>query len=425
MRNNLASRVLISLVSGLVLGGLIQSLTAPAGFLQTYLIENTLGTAGSLFVSMIKLVVVPLIFISIVNAVCTLEDISQFGRLGIKTFSLYLINTVIAIAAAIGMALIIQPGIGANLGLADAGIALSLKEPPSLLAMITGIVPANPFKAFAEGNILQILFMAIMTGIAIKKLENHDTHSASKAFAVANNLMMKLITMIMSLAPIGVFCLTAKMAATLDINSILSVMSYVGTGIIVMTIWLFLFYPAMIFLTTGRNPVEFLQKTREQMVFALSTASSNATIPVTLRTLIDKLGVSSRVAGFSVPLGATMNMSGAAIYMTVATIFVANAYGITLGSSDLITLGFTTFLLAIATGGIPGGAIVTTGVLLHTLGLPIEALGIIIAVDRILDAACTVVNVVGDTVVSTIVAHTEESADEQCSTSLEGAVATV
>ena len=411
MSNNLASRVLIALISGLVFGGIIQAAAPPDGFLQTYLVQNTLGTVGSLFVSMIKLVVVPLIFISIVNAVCTLEDISQFGRLGFKTFGLYLVNTVISIAAAIGLTLVIEPGAGANLGLADAGIALSLKEPPSLLAMVTGIVPANPFKAFVDGNILQILFMAIMTGIAIKKLENHDTHSASKAFAVANNLMMKLITMIMSLAPAGVFALTAKMAATLDISSILSVMSYVGTGMIVMLTWLLLFYPIMIFLTTGRNPVDFLQKTREQMVFALSTASSNATIPVTLRTLIEKLGVSSRVAGFSVPLGATMNMSGAAIYMTVATLFVANAYGIALGANDLITLGFTTFLLAIATGGIPGGAIVTTGVLLHTLGLPVEALGIIIAVDRILDAACTVVNVVGDTAVSTIVAHTEDRAE--------------
>ena len=424
MRNNLASRVLLALVGGLIIGGMVQAVAAPGGFLQTYLVENTLGTVGTLFVSMIKLVVVPLIFISIVNAVCTLEDVSQFGRLGIKTFSLYLINTVIAIAAAIGLTLILQPGSGASLGLADAGIALSLKEPPSLLAMVTGIVPANPFKAFADGNILQILFMAIMTGVAIKKLENHDTHSASKAFAVANNLMMKLITMIMSLAPIGVFSLTAKMAATLDINSILSVMSYVGTGMVVMLVWLFLFYPAMIFLTTGRSPVDFLQKTREQMVFALSTASSNATIPVTLRTLTDKLGVSSRVAGFSVPLGATMNMSGAAIYMTVATLFVANAYGVSLATNDLITLGFTTFLLAIATGGIPGGAIVTTGVLLHTLGLPVEALGIIIAVDRILDAACTVVNVVGDTAVSTIVAHTEDRAEASDDTSpLHAAVA--
>ncbi|UYM17627.1 dicarboxylate/amino acid:cation symporter [Endozoicomonas euniceicola] len=405
MDNKLAPRILIALVVGLFVGGIIQMFAAPDGFLQTVLITNTFGTGGTLFVDMIKLVVMPLIFISIVNAVCSLEDISQFGRLGVFTFGLYLVNTAIAIVAAIFVATLLQPGLGADLGLADPSVELSLKEPPSLLAMIVDIVPVNPVDAFVEGKILQILFMAITTGVAIKKLDIQDTHRVSKAFAIANNVMMKLVSMIMSLAPWGVFFLTAKMAATLDIESILSVMSYVGTALLVITVWLFVFYPLMVFATTRRSPLDFIRKTREQMIFALSTASSNATIPVTLRTLTDKLKVSSRIAGFTVPLGATMNMSGAAIYMVVASIFIADAYGLTLNRLELIDLGFTVLLLAIAAGGIPGGAIVTIGVLLHTLGLPVEALGIIIAVDRIIDPVCTVLNVTGDTVVCTIVSH--------------------
>ena len=405
MDNKLASRILTALVIGLFVGSIIQMFAAPDGFLQTVLITNTFGTGGTLFVDMIKLVVMPLIFISIVNAVCSVEDMSQFGRLGVFTFGLYLVNTAIAIVAAIFVATLLQPGLGADLGLADPSVELSLKEPPSLLAMIVDIVPVNPVDAFVEGKILQILFMAIVTGVAIKKLDTQDAHSVSKAFAIANNVMMKLVSMIMSLAPWGVFFLTAKMAATLDIESIQSVMSYVGTALLVITVWLFVFYPLMIFATTRLSPLDFIRKTREQMIFALSTASSNATIPVTLRTLTEKLNVSSRIAGFSVPLGATMNMSGAAIYMVVASIFVADAYGLTLNRVELIDLGFTAFLLAIATGGIPGGAIVTIGVLLHTLGLPVEALGIIIAVDRIIDPACTVLNVTGDTVVCTIVSH--------------------
>ena len=411
MNNNLAGRILISLIAGLLLGGAIQWLASPDGILQNYLIGGLFHAGGSIFVGMIKLMVVPLIFISIVNAVCGLEDISQFGRLGVKTFSLYLINTVIAIAAAIGIAMVIQPGVGADLGLSDESFTLTRTNLPSLLDMVIGIVPTNPFQAFAEGNILQILFMAILTGVAIKKLENHETHSVSKAFSLANSVMMKLVTMVMSLAPVGVFFLTGKLAATLDAASIASVFTYVMTGLLVMAIWLFVFYPLVIGLMTGISPIRFLQATREQMMFAISTASSNATIPVTFKTLIEKLGVSEKVAGFSVPLGATMNMSGAAIYMVVATIFVANAYDVVLTSTALITLGFTAFLLAIATGGIPGGAVVTTGVLLHTLGLPIEALGIILATDRILDAACTVTNVVGDTAVSTIVAKSEGQID--------------
>ena len=412
MNNNLATRIMAALVAGLILGSAIQYFASPEGFFQSYLVDGLFHAGGSIFVGMIKLLVVPLIFISIVNAVCSLEDVSQFGRLGFKTFGLYLGNTVIAITAAIGLAMLVQPGIGANLGLADESLTLSRTNLPNLLDMVIGVVPTNPVQAFAEGNILQILFMAIITGVAVKKLENHETHSVSNAFALANSVMMKLITMVMNLAPWGVFFLTAKLGATLDAGSIVSVMAYVGTALAVMVIWLFVFYPLVIGLTTGISPLHFIRQTREQMMFSLSTASSNATIPVTFRTLTEKLGVSEKVAGFSVPLGATMNMSGAAIYMVVATIFVANAYGVDLNGAALFTLGFTAFLLAIATGGIPGGAVVTTGVLLHTLGLPVEALGIIIATDRILDAACTVTNVVGDTAVSTIVAKTEGQIDE-------------
>jgi Na+/H+-dicarboxylate symporter len=191
------------------------------------------------------------------------------------------------------------------------------------------------------------------------------------------------------------------------------VATYIMTAFFVLLIWLFVFYPLVTGMIIGISPITFIRKTREQMLFALSTASSNATIPVTLRTLTDKLGVSNKVAGFSVPLGATMNMSGAAIYMSVATLFVSYAYHINLDGGEILTLGATVFLMAIATGGIPGGAVVTTGVLLHQLGLPIEALGIIIATDRILDAMCAVTNVVGDTAVSAIVAKMEGEIDEE------------
>ncbi|MRI33196.1 dicarboxylate/amino acid:cation symporter [Endozoicomonas sp. OPT23] len=422
MNNNLATRIMTALAVGLILGGSIQIFASPEGFFQSYLVDGLFHAGGSIFVGMIKLLVVPLIFISIVNAVCSLEDIGQFGRFGFKTFGLYLVNTVIAISAAIGLAMIVQPGVGANLGLVDETLTLSRTNLPNLLDMVIGVVPTNPFQAFAEGNILQILFMAIITGVAVKKLENHETHSVSNAFALANSVMMKLITMVMSLAPYGVFFLTAKLGATLDGNSIISVLTYVATALAVMAVWVFVFYPLVIGATTSVSPKEFLRATREQMLFSISTASSNATIPVTFRTLTEKLGVSEKVAGFSVPLGATMNMSGAAIYMVVATIFVANAYGIDLNGTALFTLGFTAFLLAIATGGIPGGAVVTTGVLLHTLGLPIEALGIIVATDRILDAACTVTNVVGDTAVSTIVAKTEGQIGEGTETKVSGEV---
>ncbi|WKE67228.1 dicarboxylate/amino acid:cation symporter [Gallaecimonas kandeliae] len=408
MQLSLTTKIFIALAMGLAFGALSR-LFPGADFLHQTLIHDLFGTAGGLFVSLIKLLVVPLVFISIVNGVCSLENLGQFGRLGTKTFLLYLVNTVLAIAAALIIGLWLAPGAGAGLTLDGKPFVPTLTEAPSLLALIASVVPSNPFQAFAEGNMLQILFMAIITGIAIKGLGEEESKAAAKGFAVANELMMKLVTMVMSLAPYGVFFLTVGLAATLDTGAIKAVGAYVGTNVGILLLWMLVFYPLVVSFFTGIKPTLYLAKLREQIFFSLSTASSNATIPVTFKTLTEKLGVDKSVAGFGVPLGATMNMSGSAIYMTVATIFVANAYGTGLESSQLVTLGVTTFLLAIATGGVPGGAAVTTGVLLHQLGLPMEAMAIILATDRICDAFVTTTNVVGDTAVSTLVAKSERS----------------
>ena len=418
MQKNLAPQILIALILGMATGIIIQLAASPEGITQKYLVSGLFHAVGVMFVAMIKMLVVPLIFVSIAHAVCSINDITQVGRLGVKTFGIYLGNTFFAILSAIVITLMVAPGTGANLGHVDQLVRSGQSELPSLLNMIINVVPVNPFQALVEGNILQILFMAIITGIAIKKLENHETHSVSNAISLANSVMMKLIGMVMSMAPIGVFFLTAKLAATLNGSSILSVLSYVLTCLLIMCLWLFVIYPVLIGLVIKRSPLVFIRHTREQVIFALSTASSNASIPITYQTLIEKFQVPAHIAGFTVPLGATINMSGSAIYMSVAALFVANAWHIDLSLLEMGTMGFTTFLLAVATGGIPGGAAVSTGVLLHTMGLPVEAMAIILATDRITDAGCTVTNVVGNTVAGILCsvgeAHTE--ADEDSST---------
>ncbi|WP_257263895.1 dicarboxylate/amino acid:cation symporter [Endozoicomonas sp. ONNA2] len=398
MQKNLAPQILIALILGMVTGIFIQLVASPEGIAQQYLVSGLFHAIGVMFVAMIKMLVVPLIFVSIAHAVCSLNDISQVGRLGVKTFGIYLGNTLFAILSAMVITSMIAPGTGANLGHVDQLVRSDQSELPSLLNMIINVVPTNPFQALAEGNILQILFMAIITGVAIKKLENHETHSVSNAISLANSVMMKLIGMVMSMAPFGVFFLTAKLAATLNGSSILSVLSYVLTCLLIMCLWLFVIYPVIIGLVIKRSPLVFIRHTREQVIFALSTASSNASIPITYQTLIEKFKVPEHIAGFTVPLGATINMSGSAIYMSVAALFVANAWHVDLSFLEMGTMGFTIFLLAVATGGIPGGAAVSTGVLLHTMGLPVEAMAIILATDRITDAGCTVTNVVGNTV---------------------------
>lgn len=406
MDKSLSSKIFVGLFAGLLIGTAIQYLFSGVAIFDTYLLGAAEG-AGGMFVSLIKLLVVPLVYVSIVCGIVDLKDITAFGRLGGKTFALYIINTIIAITAALTVGMIFQPGADANLaGTISESVKLTTTETPDIFSLVVNIVPSNPVQAFANGDMLQIIFMAILTGLAIQALDSRGG-PAIRTFKMANEIMMKLVGLVMSLAPYGVFALMIQLGATLDANTLMSVAGYVALVIAMLVFWIFVFYPTAVGIATGTSPKTFLRATREQILFSLSTASSNATIPVTMRTLTEKLQVSKSVAGFGVPLGATMNMSGVSIYIALATIFVANAFGQPINTADVFTLGLTILLLSIGAGGVPGGGVVMVGVLLHQLGLPPEGLAIIAAVDRINDMFCTSSNVVGDTAVNTIVAKSE------------------
>ncbi|MFD1009275.1 MULTISPECIES: dicarboxylate/amino acid:cation symporter [Oceanisphaera] len=406
MKGSLSTRIFAGLFVGLVIGSMIQYLFADVAFLNNNIVGLAEGLGG-MFVSLIKLMVVPLVYISIVTGICELRDIASFGRLGSKTFGLYIVNTILSIAAAILVGVIFQPGMGATLpNGASTTVELATTETPNIGAMLINIVPSNPVQAFASGDMLQIIFMAIITGLAIQAMGSAAA-PAMRTFRVANQVMMKLVGLVMTLAPYGVFALMISLGATLEANTLMSVAGYVGLVVMVLTFWILVVYPMAVWLTTGIKPKMFRQATREQLLFSLSTASSNATIPVTMRTLTEKLGVSRAIAGFGVPLGATINMSGSAIYITLAAMFAANISGTPIPAGDLITVGVTVLLMSVGVGGVPGGAVVMAGVLLHQMGLPIEAMAIIMAVDRINDMFCTASNVVGDTAVNTIVAKME------------------
>ena len=399
-------------------------------FVQFYFFENSsfylffvtdiCNSGGIIFIGMIKLLVIPLVFISIVHAICNLDDVSQCGRLGFKTIFIYLINTIFAIISTIFIATLVGIGKTSNILMDRSTILDTLpSQMPthkaiSMIDFINSIVPHNPFQAFVDGNILQILFMAIFVGIAINKLENEQTQVVSKAFSIANNVIMKLTVMVMKFAPYGVFCLTTKLVSTLHKESLCSLLSYIATALLIMSFWIFIIYPLILYSLLRIKPLTFLTNVREQILFALSTSSSNATIPISYRTLTQKMGVSERIAGFTIPLGATINMSGAAIYITVSALFITNLYGIALSLTGLFNLGVTALFMSVATGGVPGGVIVTMGILLEMLGLPTEAIAFIVATDRILDVGCTVSNVVGDTVVGMLIAHTEGEKPSEC-----------
>ncbi len=401
--NSLSQKIFIGLFSGLLIGAALQWLGAE-GLSST--LVSLAGMAGGMFVNLIMMLVVPLVFVSIVSGVGQLPDLQSLGRLGGKTFGLYIVNTLVAIAVALVVALLLRPGTGVVLP--DVGnLAIATTELPSVSALIMDIIPRNPVQAFASGNMLQIIFMALMLGFVLKSL-GKEMDGVAQAFHKANKIMMTAITLVMRLAPYGVFALMLKLGATLDAGTFLSVAGYIGLVVGLLVIWLLGVYPMVVGLTTDISAAEFRRKTREQMIFSLSCASSNASIPVTMRTLTQKLGVSQATAGFGVPLGATMNMGGVSIYITIAAFFLANAFGVPLTLEQLPALVAAVFLLSVGAGGVPGGGAVMIGVLIHQMGLPVEtAFALIIAVDRIIDMFVTSANVVGDAAVVTMVDRSE------------------
>ncbi|GIU49956.1 proton/sodium:glutamate symporter DAACS family protein [Shewanella sairae] len=413
MKKSLSTRIFIGLFSGLIFGSIIQYFLADISLFSGTIVDLASG-AGTMFVNMIMMLVVPLVFVSIVCGVCELKDLNSFGRLGGKTFGFYIINTLVAIFAALGVALLLAPGKGVDMS-SNGGVDIVATELPNLVELVVSIVPSNPIAAFSSGNMLQVIFMALLLGGVIKSL-GETAQSAVNGFQVANKIMMKLISVVMQLAPIGVFALMLKLGATLEAAIFGSVVEYLALILGLLLLWIFVVYPFAVGMFTQVSAKEFRAKTREQILFSLSTASSNATIPVTMRTLTEKLGVNRSVAGFGVPLGATMNMGGVSIYITIAIFFVANAFGAPITMEQLPALMFSIFLLSVGAGGVPGGGMVMIGVLIHQMGLPVEAFAIVAALDRLIDMVLTSCNVVGDTAVLTIVDETEKSSDAKLAT---------
>ncbi|WP_394388675.1 dicarboxylate/amino acid:cation symporter [Shewanella woodyi] len=409
MIKSLSTRIFIGLFSGLIFGSIIQYLLGDIGFFSGTIVEISSGV-GTMFVNMIMMLVVPLVFVSIVCGVLELKDLKSFGRLGGKTFGFYIINTLVAIFAALAVALLLEPGRGVDMS-GGTGAVITATELPNLVQLIVNIVPNNPVSAFTSGNMLQVIFMALLVGGVIKSLGG-GVPLLVQGFQEGNKLMMKLITVVMQLAPFGVFALMLKLGATLEAEIFVSVLEYLFVILGLLLAWIFIVYPIAVGAFTSVSAKEFRAKTREQILFSLSTASSNATIPVTMRTLTDKLGVKRAVAGFGVPLGATMNMGGVSIYITIAIFFVANAFGAPIAMEQLPALLFSIFLLSVGAGGVPGGGMVMIGVLIHQMGLPVEAFAIVAALDRLIDMVLTSCNVVGDTAVLTIVDSTEKVHDE-------------
>ncbi|QLE85917.1 MULTISPECIES: dicarboxylate/amino acid:cation symporter [Shewanella] len=404
----LTGKILIGMATGIIFGLLLRNLLPGSTFVEEYITEGLFNVIGSIFISSLQMLVVPLVFISLVCGTCSLSDPSKLGRLGGKTIAFYLFTTAIALSMAILVALLIHPG---NASLASEHIEFSAKEAPGLAEVLINLVPRNPIQAMTEGNMLQIIIFAVIFGFAISHIGERGKRVAA-LFSDLNEVIMRVVTLVMSLAPYGIFALMAKLALTLGVETFGSVLKYFLVVLGVLLIHAFVVYPSLLKLFSGLNPFIFIRKMRDVQLFAFSTASSNATLPVTIETAEHRLGVDNKVASFTLPLGATINMDGTAIMQGVATVFIAQVFGIDLTITDYAMVVVTATLASIGTAGVPGVGLIMLAMVLNQVGLPVEGIALIMGVDRLLDMVRTAVNVTGDSVATVVIAKSEGAFDD-------------
>jgi len=408
---SLTNRILIAMVAGILTGSLFNLLghtSAEGGFLSTllneYLVGGVFDVVGRIFVASLKLLVVPLVLVSLICGASSLGDSARMGPIAVKTLAFYLATTAIAVSVALLFAVFIGPGKAVGLT-AEASYQASVAPP--LGDVIVDIFPSNPVRAMADGKMLQIIVFALLFGYAVSHAGEQGRRIAS-FFRDLEVVVMKMVGILMALAPYGVFALLAKLFANMGIGAIVDLAAYFFTVLTVLLLHALGVYSLLLRTFTGLSPKILLSKMRPVWAFAFSTASSGATLPITLRTVERRLGVHNSVAGFTVPLGATINMDGTAIMQGVATVFIAQVYGIDLSLGAFLTVILTATLASIGAAAVPGVGLITLALVLEQAGLPVEGIALIIGVDRLLDMVRTAVNVTGDATVSVIVANSEQ-----------------
>lgn len=406
---SLTAQVVIAMLLGIAVGLLlnVSGLNTAGSFVNEYIVNGLFKAIGTLFINALKMLVVPLVLFSLICGVCGIGNLSTLGRVGAKSFGLYLFTTAIAVATAVIFAL--TAGIGHGMQ-ASTDAAFTGKEAPPLLDVFTNIIPTNPINAMATGEMLQVIFFAILAGISILMV-GKKAKPLIEGAELANEVMMKMVSIVMAAAPYAVFALIAKAMTELGFELLSVLVGYVLVLVAALMFHLFGTMMLLLKVLTGLNPLRFISKMRNVQVFAFSTASSNATIPVTLRTVTERLGVNNSVASFTVPFGATINMDGTAIMQGVATVFIAHVYGIDLSVSDYLVVIAMAVLASIGTAGVPGVGLIMLSMVFVQVGLPVEGIGLILGVDRLLDMIRTAVNVSGDATVSVIVAKSEGKLD--------------
>ena len=408
---NLTRNIIIGLFLGFSVGSfLFYTNVVPSSvdqFIELYIFKM----GGEIFMNLLKLLVVPLVFFSLVTGISSLGSSQSLGSLTIKTVGFYLLTTAIAVTLALLAGAFFQPGSNYSAEIVMAAPS-SLPQGQGIYSTITGIFPSNIIQAMADNQMLAIVFFSILFGLALNKT-NHLTGNFSDSFAKLNTVFLQLIVMIMSFAPIGVFCLIGKFVIADGLDIFQDVLAYVALLIALLFFHALVTYSFFLKFVGGLNPITFFKKIKNVALFAFSTSSSAATIPVTLKTVHHDLGVNQNVASFAVPVGATVNMDGTAIMQGLATVFIAQISGIDLTLFQYAQVVLLAVATSIGTAAVPSAGTITLIIILQQFNLPLEAIGIILAVDRVLDMVRTSVNVTGDAAIACIVAKSENQLDEE------------
>ena len=396
-RMPLWQQILIGLVLGVLTGVLFKADAL------------VLAPIGALFLNAIKMLIVPLVFVSLVAGITAMSDSAKLGRISVKTIAIYLVTTAFAVSIGLLFGALFTPGEGMNM---VASAAQEAKQAPSLVQILVGLVPSNPVAAFAEGNILQIIVFAIALGVSMN-LIGEKAAPAVKLFDSLAEVFYKLTDLVMRCAPIGVFALIAGVVASHGIEVLLPLAGVIGVIYLASITHMLLVYGGLLAVLARLSPLRFFKGAAPALAVAFSTSSSAGTLPVSIECARKNLGVSQGVAGFVLPVGATINMDGTAIYQGVLALFIAQAFGVDLNAGQYLMIILTATLASVGTAGVPGAGLIMLGLVLTSVGLPLEGVALIAGIDRILDMARTTVNVAGDLMTTTLVGSSEKELDRE------------
>ena len=411
----LHTKILLALVLGAT-AGIATNLIVGAENIQGF-VANFTEPIGRMWLGALIMVVIPLIISTLSLGVVGLGDLKTLGRIGLITILGFLFLTTLSTALGLTVMNVFQPGAGLDPAVKDKLMELYKGEAKGAMGLGSGgfgvdlfvkMIPRNPIQAMANGEMLAVIFFALMIGVAMTLISREKAEPMVRFMESLSHIVVAIIELVMRVAPIGVFCLIFSVMARFGYDLLIQLLKYVVVVVGSLAVFQFVAYPLVIKLIARRNPWEFFRKIRIVMLTAFSTSSSNATLPTTMRVGEQELGLPREIAGFVLPLGATMNMNGTALFEGATVLFLAQVFGVQLSLGAQLIVVLMSVITAIGTAGVPGGSIPLLMMVLGLVGVPMEGIAIVLGVDRILDMCRTVLNVTGDLVTGTIVHRFEK-----------------